>query len=239
MLTFIPYLLLVLIPFIAGLILFFRIRQSNLILLKSFFWNYAFGFSIISLFHLPAFFINLGAHLTYNALRIIDIVSLGALFLGYVLFYRGTMSLLTKDRFIITIFPLLFLPLAAGIAIASLFILEIETIIAYTAVAWGFIFPFNFCLAALFLYFFFSGAPFDTMKRRPCALILSLGWFSIFASHILLWANAVTYHPEFWILKVTSLGKEYLLLALGYLLILIGSLLCCRHLKEFKIPEKE
>jgi hypothetical protein len=234
-----PSLSVVAIPFIAGLVLFFRIKKNGLISLRSFFWNYAFGFSIIGLVHLPAFFINLGVHLTYNALRVIDIISVGALFFGYMLFFRGTIFLLTKDRFITTIFPLLSLPFAAGIAIASLFILKVETIVAYTAVAWGFIFPFNFYLASLFLYFFIRGAPFDTMKRRPGALVLSLGWFFVLASHILLWVGSFTYHPELWMLRLTSLGSEHLFLAFGYLLILIGVLLCCKHLPEVKTTENE
>lgn len=234
-----PSLSIVAIPFIAGLILFFRIKGDSILPIKSFLWNYAFGFSIISLSHLPLFFINLGANLDYSILRVVNFISFWALFLGYLFFYRGTILLLTKDRFITTIYPLITLPLIAGIAMASLFILEVGTITAYTAVAWGFIFPNTTYLASLFLYFFIRGAPFDTMKRKPGALLLSTGWFIVLASAIFTWINSVTYHPELWILKTASLGSQLFLHALGYLLILVGCLLCCGHLPQPKISEKE
>ncbi len=234
-----PSLSVVAIPLIAGLILFFRIKKNSILPIRSFFWNYAFGFSIISLSHLPVFFINLGANLDYNTLRAVDFISFWALFLGYLFFYRGTILLLTKDRFMTTIYPLITLPLIAGIAMASLFILGVETITAYTAVAWGFIFPNTTYLASLFLYFFIQGAPFDTMKRKPGALLLSIGWFVILGSAIFTWLNSVTYHPELWILKTASLESQFLFRAFGYLLILAGCLLCCGHLPQPKTSEKE
>lgn len=122
---------------------------------------------------------------------------------------------------------------------ASLFILKVETITAYTAVAWGFIFPNTTYLASLFLYFFIQGAPFDTMKRKPGALLISVGWFIILGSVIFSWLHSITYHPELWILKTASLKNQIFLRAFGYLLILIGCLFCCGHLSQPKTFKKE
>jgi len=234
-----PTLSVVVTPFIAGLILFFRVKKNSVLAIKPFYWNYALGFLIISLSHLSVFLINLGLQLDYDVLRAVNFISFWALLFGYLLFYRGTIFLLTKDRFITTIFPLITLPLIAGIAMVSLFILEVATITIYTAVAWGFIFPSITYLTSIFLYFFIQGAPFNTMKRRPSVLLLSIGWFIVLGSAIFTWFSSVTYHPELWLLRAASLKGQFFLRVLGYLFILVGCLLYSKHLPQPKISKEK
>ena len=231
----------ILISAIGSVLLFSRIKKDNLLSpVRFFFKNYAFGFAIFSLITLPIFFINLRLFtISNNFLLILYAVSFFALLFTYLLFYRGAALLFTKDKFLTTIFPLIFLPLFAIVTVVSLFIYKIDIFIIYTAVIWGFIIPLTSYLGSLFLYFFIKGSPFDTMKRRSHALILSLGWFLVLMLEIFLWFDVATYPQEFWILKVSS-SKGYLLgRALANLMILVGALLYGRALERSKMNEEK
>ena len=232
-------LLVIIVPVIASFILFFRIKKNNILVARDFFWHHAFGFGILSLIAIPIFFINLGVHISYNALIILYAISFVALFLSYLLFYRGTVLLFTRDRFLTTMFPIILLPIISAFCLTALFYLKLSTILIYTAIAWGFLFVNNNMLATIFLYSFATGSPIKMMKRKFPALLLSLGWFLMLALDVFIWLSAALYHPELWILKISSLKGWFLLRAITYLIILIGVLLCSRYLQRPKVEEKE
>jgi len=223
---------------VASLAFLCRIERNRILPTKFFFWHYTIGFAILSLVNLPIFLINYGVQISYNYLVILYCISFFAVLFSYLLFYRGTILLITKNRFFTTVFPLIFLPAFAAVAIIFFFLFKVEIFSIYTAVVWGFLIPLNGFLSSLFLYFFFRGAPFDTIKRRPCAIILSLGWFLLTFVDILLWLNVAVYPREFWVLKIASAKEWYFLRGFSYLLILIGSLLYSRYLGQPKTLEK-
>lgn len=223
---------------VASLVLFLRIQKNQLITAKPLFWYYAFGFAILSLVNLPIFFINLGVQISYNLLVILYGISFFAVLFSYLLFYKGTISLFTQDRFINTVFPIIFLPLFAALSVISLFIFKIEISIMYTALVWGFLLPAAGYLGALFLYFFIKGAPFDSIKRKPYALFLSFSWFSILFTDIFLWVNVIPFH-EFFILQIATAKGYFVLRAIAYLLILICSLSYAKSLAHSGTIEKE
>ena len=235
-------LFLIITPAAASFILFLRIKKNRILVSKSFFWHYAFGFFIFTLVHIPIFFINLGVTISYRTLITLNFVSFLAMFFSYLLFYRGSLLLFTKERFLTTVFPLIVLPIIATLAVISLLVLKIESLIRYTAVVWGFLLPNNTYLGSIFLYFFVKGAPFDSAKRQSGILVLGLAWFLVLATDIHLWIHAVTYDPQFWIIKIASLKGDLVFRSFAYLLILIGCLLYSRglnkRLKDSKTEKK-
>jgi len=230
----------IIISAIASLILFSRIRKNRLLTTKFFFWHYALGFAIVGLIYIPIFFINLRLFtITYNFLLTLYSIGFLALLFSYSLFYRGTALLYTKDRFITTIFPIVFLPLFAALTMVAMFFQKVSTLILFTGIIWGFLLPIAGYLAALFFYFFIKGTPADGMKKRPYTLILSLAWFIILFSIIFSWFEVANYDPNFWILKIATLNKYFLAQAVAYLLILIGSLSYGKYLVHSGTVGKE
>ncbi|MDD2697001.1 MAG: hypothetical protein PHE52_02495 [Candidatus Pacebacteria bacterium] len=231
------------IPAFASLILFVHIRRRKILFDKSFFWNYAFGFAIITLSGFPIYLINLGIQISYNSLLLLFALSFITAFAAYLLFYRGTILLFTTDRFVTTAFPNIILPFISLFAMAALFYIKLPTILIYTAMAWGFLFPNNMYLSALFLYFFAKGTPLGGTKRRFCTFILTVGWFIMLGLDIILWINAALYlDPNLWILKIASMKGWFLMRSLSYLIILIGVLLHYRCFKNSSVtanPSKQ
>ncbi len=132
-------LIVMIIPAIASLVLFYRIKKDQILIAQSFFWNYAFGFAILSLVNLPIFFINLGVQISYNTLLTLYAIGFFAVLLAYLLFYRGTVSLFSKNAFFKTVIPLIAFPFFAVVTLGSMFILKVETSILYTVGVWGFL----------------------------------------------------------------------------------------------------
>lgn len=221
---------------LSSAILFLRIKKNNIMAAKNFFWHYAFAFGVIALSNLPIFLINLRTEMSYNDLLLIYGLTIFAIFVSYLLFFRGTVLLFTRDRFFLTVLPLLILPAASAFSLIALFFMDFPTILIYTAISWGFLFVNDNILGSIFLYSFATGSPIKSMKRKSCALILALGWFAILGLDVILWINAALYHPDFWILKIASSNGWFLARAVVYLVIMIGVLRCNRC---FNCPEAE
>jgi len=232
-------LLAIVISLLSSLILLFRISKNHLLIQRSFFWHYTLGFFIFSLVHGIILFINSGMKVSYDFLLILYIVSFVALVFSYALFYRGTLLLFTKDKFLTTIMPLIVFPLFAALTHILFSVFKIEAFIMYTAVSWGFLFSIEAFLGILFLYFFINGAPLDTKKRQLYAFLLSSAWFLILALDVILWFRVAIYPSQFWILKIAGSKKWLILRSFAYLLILIGSLIYGRRLKPSQATEKE
>jgi len=223
-----PYVLVIAIPAIASFVLFSRIKLNSILQFRDFFWNYAFAFGILSLLGIPILLINLGVNISQDALIYLYVLTTFSILISYLLFFRGTTFLFTQNRFLTTVLPLIFIPVSAAFSLIALFYLKMSTIIIYTAFLWGFLLVNNNILGVIFLYSFAQGFPLRVMRGKLCALLLSLGWFFILGLDFFLWFVAVLYHPEFWILKISSIGGWYLLRSLAYLIILAGALLCAR-----------
>lgn len=224
---------------ISGVILFLRIKKNNILAVKDFFWHYALGFGIIAVTSIPIFFMNLGVAMSYNKLLMVYLITVFMVFISYLLFFRGTALLFTKDRFFPTILPLLVLPFVSAFSLIALFFLRFSTIIIYTAIAWGFLFVNDNLLGSIFLYSFATGSPIRNIKRKFGAFFLSLGWFSILGLDVILWISATLYHPELWILKIISMKGWFFVRAITYLVILTGVLLSSRYLQQPGLEEKE
>lgn len=224
---------------IASFILFLRIKKNNILQARDFFWHYAFAFAIIAISSIQIVLINLGVAMSYNILLIMYAVSVFTVFFSYLLFFRGTALLFTQDRFLPTLLPLLILPVGLAFTLCAMFFMKFSTIIIYTAVAWGFLFVNDNLLSSILLYSFATGSPIKSMKGKPCALILSLGWFLVLGLDVILWISSVLYHPELWILKISSMKLWYIARAIAYLVILIGTLLSVRCLRGQGPSEKE
>ncbi|MFH1462741.1 MAG: hypothetical protein ABIG08_03560 [bacterium] len=221
----------------ASIILFLRIKLNNIIGARDFLWHYAFAFLITSFSSYPVFLINLGVNISQDGLTILYSLSTLAILISYLLFFRGTVLLFTRDRLFTTMLPLVFLPVVSIFSLIALFYLGLPTIVIYTAFLWGFLLVNNNILGAMFFYSFANGAPLKTMKGKPCALLLSLGWYFILGLDFFLWFTAVSYHPELWILKISSMSGWYLLRVLAYLIILAGALFCARRIQAPKREE--
>jgi hypothetical protein len=224
---------------ICSIILFLRIKRNKILGAQDLFWHYAFAFGIIALTSIPIFLINLGVEVSYNNLYIIYAFIVLMVFISYLLFFRGTVLLFTKERFFPAILPLLILPAVAAFSLISLSFLNFSSIIIYTAFAWGFLFVNSNLLGSIFIFSFATGSPIKNIKRKFCALLLSLGWFSVLGLDVILWINAASYHPEFWILRIASLKEWFLVRAIVYLIILIGALSLGRCLQRNKIQEEQ
>jgi len=229
----------IIVSLVASLLLFLRIKKNHLLTTRPFFLHYALGFLISSLIHVPIFLIHLRIiTISYNLLISLYAVSFLAILFSYLLFYRGTILLFTKDKFVTTIFPLIFLPLFATLTVALLFIFKVETILIMTAVVWGFLLPLSGYLGSLFFYSFIKGTPFNTMKRKFHALLLSFAWFLILILDIVIWLKTATYVHDFWVLKIAAAKGWFLARAIAYLLILVGVLLYAKYLQHPRTDEK-
>jgi len=117
---------------IASFILFFRIKKNNILGAKDFFWHYAFGFAILALTAIQVCLINLGVKMSYNELLVSHALTAFAMLLAYLLFFRGTALIFARERFIITILPLVLLPAVSIFTLVALFYLNLSSIIIYT-----------------------------------------------------------------------------------------------------------
>ncbi len=233
-------LLAIIVPVCASLFLFARLKKNHIVSSRSFFWNYAFGFGIISISGIPVYLINLGVEVSYATLLLMYTLSFVAAFVAYLLFYRGTISLFTEERFVALAFPNIILPVISIFALGALFYLKLPTILIYTAAAWGFLFPNNMYISSLFLYSFAQGSPRGMLKRKFCTFVLAVGWFLMLGLDIVLWVSAVLYlRPDLWILKVASMQGWFIVRAIDYLIILWGVLLCARCLRQNKSLEEK
>jgi len=218
---------------ISSLILFLRIKGDSIIFPKVFFWNYALAFAILSVVNLPIFFINLGVEIHYNALVFLYLISFLGVLVSYLLFYRSTLFLITKDNFFINIFPFIFITIFTLFSLFALFASKIEIFLIYTAGVWGFLLPFNAFLGSIFIYFFLKGIPNDSIKKYSfSSFLLSIGWFILLFTDISLWLISASYPNEFWILKIASAKGWFLLRSASYLIILIGVLLYSKQLHQ-------
>jgi len=224
---------------ISSVILFFRIKKNNILGARDFFWHYAFAFGIIAATSIPIFIMNLGVKISYNNLVIIYAFNTLMVFISYLLFFRGTVLFFAEDRFFPTILPLFVLPAAAIFSLIALFFLKFSTIVMYTAFAWGFLFVNGNLLAFIFIYSFVTGSPIKNIKRKFCAFLMSLGWLSVLGLDVILWISAISYNPEFWILRIVSLKWWFLARAITYLIILFGVLLSAKHLQSPQLEEKK
>ena len=224
---------------ICSIILFLRIKRNSVLSVQSLFLHYAFAFCIIALTSIPTFLINLGVEVSFNDLYKIYAFDIFVLFISYLLFFRGTVLLFTKERFFPTILPMLVLPAVSAFSIVALFFLHFSSIIIYTAFAWGFLFVNSNFLCSIFIFSFLTGYPIKIIKRKFCAFLLTLGWFSILGLDIFLWVNAALYDPEFWILKIVSFKGWFFARAIVYLIILICTLHLGRCFQRKEIQEKQ
>lgn len=117
---------------LASAILFYRIKKNTILITKDFLWHYAFAFGIITVASIITCLINLGVEITYNTLLVLYGFTVFAVFLSYLLFFRGTVLLFTRDRFITTFLPIVLLPIALTLSLIALFYLKLSTIIIYT-----------------------------------------------------------------------------------------------------------
>ena len=225
---------------VVSLVLFFQLRKNRILIAptRSFFWHYALGFLIFSLVHVQVFLINLGVQISYPFLATLGVISLFAMLFSYLLFYRGTAFLFTKDWFMTTLFPLIIWPIFACIILFLLAIVKVEFFLILTVVFWGFLFPINIYLGFIFLRLFFKGTPFDTVKRKSHTLLLSFSWFFIFSLDVILWFNLVLYPQEFSILRLAMCKEWFIARAIAHLLILTGFLLYGRDLRHLSIAKK-
>jgi len=221
--------------FTIGVILFLRIKKNNILGVRDFFWHYAIAFFIIATASIPRLLMHLGVIISYNNLNIIYTFYLIILLIAYLLFFRGTALFFSKDNFFPKILPLFIIPSAAIFSLIILLFLDFSTIVIYTAMAWGFLFVNNNILGSIFLYSFITGYPIKNIKRKCCALLLSLGWFSVLGLDAILWITAVSYDPEFWILKIISIKWWFIARTIVYLIILTGVLLSSKYLQHPKI----
>lgn len=230
---------LIVVSAVASLVLFLNIKKNNLLAPASFFKHYAWGFLLLTLIPIPIFIINLGIQINYDFLLILYALGFFGTYFSYLIFYRGTTLLYSKDRFTNTLLPLIFLPIFTVIAVISLFLIKIEVFIIYTAMIWGFLLPIAAYLSALFFYFFIKGAPFDTMKRKPYALLLSFAWLFILILDVFLWLNVATYPEAFWIFKIAGQKTYFFLRIIAYLMMFIGVLLYGKYLRRPQLLVKE
>jgi len=232
-------LLVIITSIVVAVILLLRIKKNHILTTKFFFWHYMFGFVLLSLAHLPIFLINLRINISYNTLLVFYIISFFAIFIALQLFLRGTNSLFIREKVFTTVLPIIVSSFFAILTLFLLFFSQIGSILIYTVLMWGFLIPINLYLASLFFYFFIKGAPFDPIKRQAYMLFLSLGWFMVLVTHVVLWLSAITYAPEFWILKVTSFKWWFLARTVAYFLIFLGVMFFGdRHYKTPKSFEK-
>lgn len=232
-------LFLIIVSAIASLALFFRLAKNELLVVKEFLWHYAFGFAVLSLVNIPIFLINLGIQVDQTSLVILYTISFFALFFSYVLFYRGSVSLFTKEKFLTDIFPVIVFPVFALISVIAFFVFQIAHFIMYTAVVWGFLLPISGFLASLFFYFFLRGAPLDNTRGRLYSILLSFGWFFVLVVDFSLWLQVAPYPHAFWIVKLSGFTGWLLLRATAYIIIFIGALLYSRGIRRLKVPKTE
>lgn len=222
----------------VGLALFFYLRKNQILTpVRFFFWHYAVGFLVWGLSQLIPLFVNLGIQISYPFLVGLSIISFLALMSAYLFFYRGAILLFTKNRFVTTVFPLIFGSLFASFFTVAVLVDKFESSAITTLAFWGFILPVNLFLGCVFLYSFIKGTPLDTMERKPYVLILSFAWFYVFVLNIILWFNLVTYPREFYLLRFATSEGWLLARTIGHLLILVGFILYSRYLYRLSIAE--
>lgn len=205
---------------------------------KSFFIHYTIGFFILAFTPITSFLINLGINISYNLYLGLFVIAFFATVFSLLLFYRGTILLLTKNKFQTTIFPIIFLLFFIVIILTALFVIKIELFTIITIIFWGFLLPLRSFLGFIFLYFFIKGIPFDTARGGFHTLLLSFAWFASFALDIFLWFSLATSSQEFWALRLASFNGWYIAKTSVYFLTLVAFLFYSRHLQHLSMSKK-
>lgn len=219
----------------VGLGIFLYCKKCFTSSMAPFFKNYIIGFIVLGLgffFHL---LINLGLDMKYPFYLVVFLSSQFAIIMAHSLFIRGTVMLDTKDKFKTTIFPLIVLPAAAVLTILGLVFAGVSSFTMFTIIRWGFMIPIKVFLAAIFLYYFFAGSTFDTVKSKFHTIFLGLIWLVSLGMDVYLWFMLVP-AGDFWSLKLASFKGWYILRAAVYWFTLAAILVYAKYLKCFCKP---
>ena len=212
--------------FLVGFGIFISGRKHFSHAAGNFFKNYIIGFFILGLAFTLNLSINLGVKMAYPLYLAAFLISQFGLIFSHFLFYRGTIMLDSDDNFRVNIFPLLVLPVAVILTMLGSVIAQLSSFTMFTIIRWGFIIPIKSYLAAIFLYYFFKGSRFDTVKGEFHTLFLGFIWLVSLGMELYLWFTLAAYpQQEFWNFKMATMTGWYILRAVMYWLTLAAILL--------------
>src|SRR3989344_9394488 len=117
----------------ASLFLIRHAGKNHLPQVDMFYWHYAFGFMILAAVNIVSLAANIGVELSYQTLVVLYAITFCAVLISYGLFYRGTVSLFTDNKFATTIFGLFAMPAFALLLIISAWVFKLKLILLYTA----------------------------------------------------------------------------------------------------------
>lgn len=222
----------------AGVCCLCQIWKNNILTpARSFFWHYAMAFLFWGFSQSLSILVNSGAQISHSFFIALQIISLLATIIAYILFVRGTTSLFLKDRLIVKLLTTFYGSAVAAFYIYSVLMTDIKSITITTVVFWNLFLPVNLLLGCASLFLFIRGIPFDTAKKKPSTAILSFAWFYIFILNLILWFSLVNYAQDFHLLKLAASKTWFIARAIGHLLLLTGFIFYCQHLRHLKSPE--
>ena len=219
-----------------GALLFMRSRQDPHAPHRSFLLQYAFGFFFFAFVGLPAVLINLHLSGSFNFIKLFYSISLGAILLTSLFFYRASVSVFTKSRIIRDLFPT-----AAVVGFLFIFLTlfleereQAPTLIGLFLASLAL--PRDLFFASAFLHFFIYGFHGPDTKLRVGSLLVTVGWIIIFVLDVAVWFLLFRYPPEFWAIRLSSLGLWYFFRFLATVLLFVGFLPLPPQRKAFFEP---
>ena len=193
----------------SGVLLTLRWRVDHRLEDRSFVLQWALGFFFFALVNLPVVLINLGLSASFSFIPVFFSMALLAALAATLFFYRATVSILTPSRIARDVFPLA-LYLGFAVIFLTLFLQEREkapTLLGLFVVALSI--PRDLFLSTSFFHFFLHGFRGPETARRIGPLLISMAWIGILILNVVVWFELFRYPPDFWAIRLSSLGWWY------------------------------
>lgn len=216
---------------IGGLVLFLWSFRKSSSLHTSTLRNWGLGFFFLTWIRVPTVLVLAGWLNPETVKVLMPFFSIGtvAMIAAYVLFYRGTVMLLTKNNFWVNILPIsifvLFSTLVSSLLllfhvsiIISIFIVTIFVIISVIVIT-----GLNFHLLLCFC----------RERSKKGSLVIIIGWVLFLLSHIYITGVLNSYPADLWFFALTSSPTVYIYsgFTISHIVLLVGFIMSHTHNK--------
>lgn len=229
---------------IIGLILFlWSFRNSSRFHSRSL-RNWGLGFFLLTWIRVPTFLVLAGwIHPeTLEVLTPFFLIGTVAMIAAYVLFYRGTVMLLTNNNFWVNILPISVFVLFNALVFSLFFFFPASTIVSIFIVT----------IFVIISVIVLTGLNFHLMlctcmeNSKKGHLVVIIGWILFLLSHIYITAVLNSYPADLWFFAITSSPTVYIYIGftIAHVVLLIGFIISHTHKKldhrtEYSVPSNQ
>ena len=221
---------------IGGLILFLLSFRKSSSFHTPTLRNWGLGFFLLTWVRIPTVLVLAGWFNPETTEALVPFFSIGtiAMIAAYVLFYRGTVMLLTKSNLWVNILPISIFVLFNALVFSLFLLFHVSTIVSIFLVT-------TFIIISVVII---TGLNFHLLlcsceeKSKKGSLIVITGWMLFILSHIYITAVLNSYPADLWFFAITAKPTVYIYsgFTISHIILLVGFIMSHTHNKlEHKI----